>query len=127
MGATGPASAYLRVEWAPAPASTVTLGCGRLGDMVVRSVQGPSPGVRAAGGARACEGALARLGWVVSATLPHLGVRVGPRRKALSRPAGGARVCISGSLGQAWPPLGGRAEGQDPRSQERPWPTLMKD
>ena len=31
MGATGSASTYLRVEWAPAPAPTMTLGWGRLG------------------------------------------------------------------------------------------------
>lgn len=94
MGSSGSASIYLRVEWAQAPVPAPgTLGWGWLGAVAVRSFIGPQPrcedcwqGEKISEGPR--RGVLG--GFRDPAGAGRRGV--GPRRKVISKPAGGARA-----------------------------------
>lgn len=82
---------------APVPAP-VTLGESRLRDTAVRS-----PAVRFVAWKELGTGWLGGFGDPAPSERP----RVGPREKVLSRPAGGAIVCASGSGGGRWEGRGG--------------------
>lgn len=94
---------------------------GSLGDVTVRSLWGRRTSV---GGARRSFRGLGT-GWLGSSADPALSgrPRVGPLRKVLLRPAGGARVCASGSLGRAGTLLGD--EGKEKTAEPRRGPACL--